>query len=126
MKLFFAGVGLFVSAFILGFYIHSTNQSLGLIDVPFTTVTVGSATTATDTATALIEQNSARSYLLVINDSTSTIYLWPSATSTGALQNAGLRLATGESYEFRDVNLYQGKLWLATSTVASKILYIER
>lgn len=108
-------------------YLKSSNSPVfGTVDVPFMTVTSGSATTATNTITRLISANTGRSYLAVVNDSATTTYLGLSATSTGTVVNTGLRLNAGDIYEFRDVNLYQGDIWLATTSVPQKILYIER
>jgi hypothetical protein len=126
MKTIFITVALVISAFFLGFYIKATSLSLGTIDVPFNTVTTGSATTATNTITSVISANTGRSYLLITNDSATTTYLGLQATSTGVVTNTGLRLGAGASYEIRDVNLYQGQIWAATSSNPLKILYIER
>lgn len=92
----------------------------------FDTITSGSATTSTTTIQQLLAKNASRSYAHITNQGTSTIFMMMSSTSTGAVANAGIQLTSGESYDINSENLYIGDIWLATSSVATKVLYIEQ
>lgn len=90
-------------------------------------LTVGNFATATNTAQLVLPANSGRVYAMVINDSTSTVYLWPQATSTGAIANRGIRLNASSTLEFKGDNLYMGNIWLATNSIPNlNVLTVEK
>jgi hypothetical protein len=99
----------------------------------FSEVSVSATTTSATNNIKLLNTNTRRRYALVINDSDTTIYLYPgyfadtSAASTTLMANQGIRLnANGGSFEIEETNLYIGQLWLATTTADKKVLVIEK
>lgn len=116
-----------VLVLVIGFSIFYTPKPLGTADVPFYTVTSGSALSSITVPVKVVSANTGRSYLIISNDSATTTYLGLSATSTGVVPGTGIRLNSGDSYEIRDINLYQGDIWMATTSVANqKLIYVER
>lgn len=96
--------------------------------------TVVSNTSTTTSATQnqlVVARNDKRCSLVLTNDSDTTMYINRryfadySAASTTLMYNKGIRLnANGGSYEITAENLYNGQIWLATTT-AGKVLTIS-
>jgi hypothetical protein len=96
--------------------------------------TVISNTSTTTSATQnqlVVDRNDKRCNLVLTNDSDTAIYIHRryfadySAASTTLMGNKGIRLnANGGSYEISSENLYNGQIWLATTT-AGKVLTIS-
>lgn len=89
--------------------------------------------TTSDLPVKVLDNNSARQYAKIMNDSDTAVYLYlgnfasPSAASTSVAINKGVRLnANGGEYVIESGNLWFGQVW-ATSTAASKgIIYLEK
>lgn len=96
--------------------------------------TVVSNTSTTTSATQnqlVVDRNDKRCNLVLTNDSDTVMYIHKryfadySAASTTLMYNKGIRLnANGGSYEIDADNLYNGQIWLATTT-ADKVLTIS-
>jgi len=71
-------------------------------------------------STLVLDSNPLRKYLVLVNDSDTTLYL--ALSSEPAVLNSGIRLnANGGSFEINLLNPYHGKI-NAISSVATKIL----
>lgn len=104
----------------------------GLNTIDFVSTTVTS--TLGNNAQIILARNARRTYALIVNDSTSTIYIYPrnfnnfQQASTTVVINTGIRLnASGGAYEMLPENLILSDVWVASTTSANqRILVTER
>lgn len=91
-------------------------------------VSYATSTVASTTASHVLAVNTRAKYRRVQQNSTSTLWCFASATSSATIQNNGIRLTQGESYEWSSHlnNLWPGAISCiagATSTVLTEEHY---
>ena len=86
-------------------------------------------TTLSTNAQIVMVASSSRIYALVQNDSDTDVYIHlrnfasHNVASTTVIRGQGIRLtANGGAYEILPENLYSGDIWVASTTVAGKVL----
>lgn len=112
------GTGLIVAALLFAFELSrpdNAGKSLGEI-IRFTTAPTNTNKACGTSSTILAATSSARQYLAIVNDSSSTVYL---GLGVGAVGSNGIRLnANGGSYEITLDNLFTGHITCIASSTA--------
>lgn len=74
-----------------------------------------------------VSTSTTRSWLLLVNDGSNTVYCHKASTSTTLTAEEGIRLnASGGSYEINGENLYQGTVSCLTNSGTSSLTLSEK